>query len=420
MSRAIQVFEFEKLTLHKDWRDRFLEPRELEKLYEFNDKNNNIYFTGIRDGVKFNNYVGVIQIGGLTIEILPKTDKNIGEDDDFKAWHGALLNMLKICKHINVNSVSEASLKRKHNSLLDLYFEMYLDEVQNLLRVGLIKQYRRDSSNVLALKGRLDFNKNIQQNLIHQERFYTEHQVYDYENLVNQIILRGLTILGDLTYNSQLKDRISRLRANFPAIREVTIQHHHFDKVKENRKTVSYARALQIAKMIILNYSPDIRSGQENMLTLLFDMNKLWEEYIYRLLLRSKREDIKVSFQNKQKFWEGRTIRPDILINQKNGEHTESFIIDTKWKVLDIDNPKPSDDDLKQMYAYNLYWDAKRSMLLYPNSKKIDEKFGTYWKGRDETKANECKVGFVNVLNSENQLDLNIGDLIIQKLVDIL
>ena len=100
-----------------------------------------------------------------------------------------------MCQHINVNSVSEANLKRKYNSLLDLYFEMYLKEVQYLLRTGLIKQYRRDSSNVLALKGRLDFNKNIQQNLIHKERIYTEHQVYDYENLVNQIILKGLTML---------------------------------------------------------------------------------------------------------------------------------------------------------------------------------------------------------------------------------
>jgi 5-methylcytosine-specific restriction enzyme subunit McrC len=418
MSRIIQVFEFEKLTLHKDWRDRYLEPRELEKLYEYNDKNDNIYYTGIRDGVKFNNYVGVIQIGGLTIEILPKTDKNKGEDADFKAWHGALLNMLKICKHINVNSVSEASLKKKHNSILDLYFEMYLDEVQNLIRIGLIKQYRRDFSNVLALKGRLDFNKNIQQNLIHQERFYTEHQVYDYENLVNQIVLRGLTILGDLTYNSLLKDKIFRLRTNFPEIKEIPIQKHHFDKVRENRKTVSYARALQIAKMIILNYSPDIRSGQENMLTLLFDMNKLWEEYIYRMLLRSKRDDITISFQNKQKFWEGRTIRPDIVINKKNGETTESFIIDTKWKVLDVNNPKPSDDDLKQMYAYNLYWGAERSMLLYPNSNEIDEKFGSYWKGRLETEGNECKVGFVSVLDKDDFLNLEIGSQIIKKLID--
>jgi 5-methylcytosine-specific restriction enzyme subunit McrC len=170
--------------------------------------------------------------------------------------------------------------------------------------------------------------------------------------------------------------------------------------------------------MIILNYSPDIRSGQENMLTLLFDMNKLWEEYIYRMLLRTKREDITISFQNKQKFWEGRTIRPDIVINKKSGETTESFIIDTKWKILDINSPKPSDDDLKQMYAYNLYWDAKRSMLLYPNSKGTNEKFGTYWKGRAESEANECKIGFVNVLDKNDFLDLEIGNQIIDKLID--
>lgn len=429
MSRVIQVFEFEKLTIHEDWRGRYLLPRELEKLYEFNDHNDNSYFTGIRDGVKFKNYVGVIQLGGLTIEILPKTDKNIGEDSDFIAWHGALLNMLKICKHINVNSVSEANLKRKHNSFLDLYFEMYLDEVQNLIRNGLIKQYRRNSSNVLALKGRLDFNKNIQQNLIHQERFYTEHQVYDYENLVNQIILKGLNILGKLTYNTQLIDKVLRLQMNFPEIKEIHIQKHHFDKVKENRKTFPYSRALQIAKMIILNYSPDIRSGQENMLTLLFDMNKLWEEYIYRMLLRSNWDQTKVSFQNKQEFWETRTIRPDVVIIQKNGDKEETYIIDTKWKVLDIIYPKPSDDDLKQMFAYNIYWNAKRSMLLYPNSKSVNESFGDYHKGREEKpherglnfdydRTNQCKVGFVNVLDENNLLNLNIGDEILQKILN--
>lgn len=417
MARVIQVFEFEKLTLNEDWRGRFLEKRELDKLYEFNDKNNNVYFTGIRNGVKFKNYSGVIQIGGLTIEILPKTDKNIAEDSDYTAWHGALLNMLKICKHINVNSVSEANLKRKHNSLLDLYFEIYLDEVQSLLRAGLVKKYRRDTSNVLALKGRLDFNKNIQQNLIHQDRFYTEHQVYDYENLVNQIILKGLTILGGLSYNSQLKDRIARLRVNFPEIKEITIQKYHFDKVKENRKTFAYTRALQIAKMIILNYSPDIRSGQENMLTLLFDMNKLWEEYVYRMLLRNKEDNLTVSFQNKQVFWKGRTIRPDlVLIKTNENNEDETYIIDTKWKVLDATSPKPSDNDLKQMYAYNLYWDAKRSMLLYPNSKRIKEEFGNYWKGRENPENNQCKVGFINVLDENNYLNLGIGSEILDKL----
>jgi 5-methylcytosine-specific restriction enzyme subunit McrC len=416
MSRVIQVFEYEKLTLHEDWRGRKLEKSELNRLYEFNDKNDNNYFTGIRDGVKFKNYVGVIQIGGLTIEILPKADNKKPDDEGYSTWHTALLNMLRICKHINVTSMSEANLKRKNHSILDLYFEMYLDEVEMLLRNGLIKNYRKTSSNVLALKGRLDFNKNIQQNLIHQERFYTNHQVYDFENIVNQIILKGLTILSDLTYNSDLKDKIARLKLSFPEIKEIPIQKHHFDKVKHNRKTVAYTRALQIAKMIILNYSPDIRSGQENMLTLLFDMNKLWEEYIYRMLIRTKRDDIQVSFQNKQKFWEGRTIRPDLVITKKQNGVTDTYVIDTKWKVLDVKKPKPSDDDLKQMYAYNLYWNANKSMLLYPSSRPIEERFGNYWKGRGIDELNQCKIGFADILDENLQLNFDVGNQILSKL----
>lgn len=415
MSRTIQVFEYEALTIHKDWKGRFLLLKELNKLYEFNDKNNNNYFVGIRDGIKFKNYVGVIQIGGVTIEILPKADKNKSSKDDFKNWHNALLNMLKICKHINVISVSEANLKKKQHSLLDLYFEMYLNEIETLLRAGLIKNYRYNDANILALKGRLDFNKNIQKNLIHQERFYTTHQIYDYDHLINQILLRGLVILKTITYNTSLKDRIERILANFPKIKEVQIQKHHFDKIIQNRKTASYFKVLQIAKMIILNYSPDISSGSENMLTLLFDMNKLWEEYIYRMLLRVKDNSLTINFQNIQKFWESKTVRPDLVITKKIDNITETYIIDTKWKVLDALNPKPNDGDLKQMYVYNLYWNAKRSLLLYPNSLKTNEKFGNYWKGRDIPTENQCKLGFIDVLDGNQRLNLDIGVDIIKK-----
>ena len=48
MARVIQVFEFEKLTIHEDSRGRSLEKNELKKLYEFNDTNNNNYYSIFR------------------------------------------------------------------------------------------------------------------------------------------------------------------------------------------------------------------------------------------------------------------------------------------------------------------------------------------------------------------------------------
>lgn len=410
MGRLIQVFEHDKLTSKSLCiKNEPLGDKIIDKLWQYNDSNKNIYFEAIRHGVKFKNYVGVIQIGGTTIEILPKADKlNTQSPTEKDNWHKILLKMLAHCKKIKVNAVSEASLRKKYQSLLDLYFELYLNELSQLLQKGLIKKYNQNSGNILALKGRLDFAKNIQQNVIRQERFHTTHQIYDYNHIVNQILYKALKVLKSISNNTYLIDGVNRLLANFPEINEIEINKPHFDKVISNRKTEPYNEALKIAKMIILNYSPDIKGGDENMLALLFDMNKLWEEYIYRMLLKVDNSSIKVSFQNRDKFWEEKVIKPDIVITKTeliNGEKIIiKYIIDTKWKIKEY--AEPDDDDLKQMYVYNMYWESERSMLLYPTSKELITDFGKFHKGRE--KVNQCKLGFIKVMGN-NQLNLNIG-----------
>jgi 5-methylcytosine-specific restriction enzyme subunit McrC len=384
----------------------------IDKLWHYNDANKNIYFEAIRHGVKFKSYVGVIQIGGTTIEILPKADKNSATEEDKAIWHSVLLKMLGYCKKIKVDAVSEASLRKKYNSLLDLYFELFLSEVNQLLQHGLIKKYNKNSGNVNALKGQINFGKNIQQNLIRQERFYTNHQIYDYDHVINQILFKALQVLKTITSNSYLIDAVNRILTNFPEVDSIQINKTHFDKLTTNRKTVSYNEALKIAKMILLNYSPDLKGGDENMLALLFDMNKLWEEYIYRMLLKVDDPSIKVSFQNRDKFWENKIIKPDIVLTKKERVNDEvirkEYIIDTKWKI--IDPSEPGDNDLKQMFAYNMYWNAEKSMLLYPSSKVLITDFGKFHKGKQSN--NLCKLGFVNVIDSNGNLDLKIGKVV--------
>lgn len=380
----IQVFEHHKLKYDEN---SHFKKHHFDSMVLYNEKNQNKYFTIVHKGVLFNSYVGVIQIGGLTIEILPKADRN--ENADKGAWQSVLLNMLKVCKHITVDNVSETNLKKRYNSILDIYFEMYLNEIENLVKRGLIKKYRRVQSNQLALKGKLVFSHNIQKNLIHKERFFCEHQVYDKDHLIHQVLLKGLLILDNLLSN-ELKDKLNRLLFEFHDYQELKINKTHFDKIKDDRKSAPYGRALDIAKMIILNYSPNLNSGNDNMLTLLFDMNKLWEEYIYRILQKHKPEGYEVSFQNSDEFWEHKTIRPDIVITSKD---KEKFVIDTKWKIVDAN--KPSDDDLKQMFTYNLHWKAEKSILLYPKVNQEDSGFGVYHYNDLKKK---CKLGFVSVL----------------------
>jgi len=395
----LQVFEYEQLRYSEN---NDFTKSQFDALVDFNVQHNNKYFTVINKGIQFKQYVGVINVGGLTIEILPKVDRNTKADKDL--WQGVLLNMLAICKKIKVDNVSTAHLKKRHNSILEVYFELYLNEVESLIRKGLIKRYRKTHSNQKALKGKLIFNKNLQKNLVHKERFFCEHQVYDKDHLIHSIIFKALKILERIG-PPVLKDRLNRLLFQMMDFKEIPINESDFTRVRLNRKSQVYSDALDIAKMLILNYSPNVSSGKDKMLTLLFDMNKLWEEFIYQVLLKYKKKGIKVQGQRIKKFWEWKKIAPDIVVT--NLDTKEKIIIDTKWKM--VENSQPGDEDLKQMFAYNLLWGAEKSILLYPKVAQVDSKFGEYtFKPVDTTslptvdfkkKRNTCKLGFVSVID---------------------
>ena len=93
------------------------------------------------------------------------------------------------------------------------------------------------------------------------------------------------------------------------------------------------------------------------------------------------------------KFWNNKLIKPDIVLKKEIDGTEQTFIIDTKWKL--IDSNKPSDNDLKQMYVYNMYWDSFKSILLYPTNTEQITEYGKFHKGRDED--NLCKLGFLKV-----------------------
>jgi len=408
--KSIAVFEHQRLRIGElGFKQNHLDA--LLKLNEYHDGN---YFEPIAKGIKFNQYVGVIQVDGLTIEIHPKADK----DDDDNKWKGVLLQMLRSCGKLKAESTGAANVKRQHLNLLEVYFELYLKEVESLVRKGLIKQYRNQTNNIKALKGKLEFAGNIRYNLVHKERFYTKHQLYDNNHLLHQILYKALTIVDQFTIGTRLYDLSNRVQLNFPTVDTKIISAQNLDSIKLNRKSRSYSYALELARLIILNYSPDISSGKEKMLSLLFDMNQLWEEYILKQLQKAcLNSDIEVSGQESKSFWGSNSLRPDIVLRQGN----KTYIIDTKWK-----RPKKSVasvGDLRQMYAYCRFWDAERALLLYPGN-PLENEFQNYLtddysidhKENKNRIKHECKMGFVSVLDKNNNLDPAIEEKVLREL----
>jgi len=397
-TKRIQVFEHRTLYYGSEYDGVLFQKKHFDSLAKLNSLHDNKYFTLVHKGVKFSQYVGVVRVDDLNIEILPKVDAS--HNSEKAVWQGVLIEMLKQTKKLKVQKVGQAQVNKQNIHLLDIYFDWFLREVQDLCRKGLIKTYYKESKNVRALKGKLEFAQHLSQNLIHKERFYTSHQVYNQDHTLHQIINQALSIIELVSKGTYLYSRCKEVQLNFPEVTAIICNEATFSKLAFNRKNKPYKTAIEIARLIILNFAPNVSAGSENMLALLFDMNSLWEEYVLIKLKEATRDlDIEVFGQNSKRFWNGITIRPDIVV--KNGNN--SSIIDTKWKN-NKDN-KPSTNDLRQMYVYNEYWQGRNALLLYPgvhNDALITSQF-------NEPAAHSCGLANINVFNTDEKLDQEIG-----------
>ncbi len=345
------------------------------------------YFSLTHHGVQFNEYVGVIQVGNTLIEVLPKADKY---SDDKETWRTLLIGMLRAVSGFEIKSTSNANLKVKPSNILDLYFELFIKEVEFLLHSGLIKIYRKKEGNNTALKGNIVFTKNVQKNLTHQELFYTRFTTYDVYHSLHQILYKTLSLLRQINTNPSLQSRIGALLLNFPEMLDIKVSAATYSKILFNRKSLAYKKAIEISKMILLQYHPDVNKGKNDVLALMFDMNKLWEQFVYVSLKKHKSISYSITAQTSKNFWiplGGRktTMKPDIIINKGNNEF---IVLDTKWKNLNDYNPAPA--DLRQLYVYHHYYKAKKVALVYPGN--FENRNGLYFEPNGNISDKVCTI----------------------------
>lgn len=410
--KQITIYEHDNLIIDKTYNGVLFEEKHLEALetyygdgkYKPNtflnlsqltkltaDKNSFPFYSLIRNGVRFCQFVGVLQLKDLIIEVLPKADKSWNEANEKKekdTWRSLLIKMLQAVNAFDVNATSFSSLKLLPNSFLDIYYELFINEVEFLFHKGLIKQYREIEDNRKSLVGNLIFSKQIQYNLVHKERFYVHTTEYDTEHKLHAILYQTLKTIQQTNGLQALKSRINRLIMNFPELNNINITESTFDKIILNRKSHSYKTSLMISKMILLNLHPDVSKGKDEVVALMFDMNALWEKFVYHSIKSNHK--FEVEEQKVEDFWKIKNQRmsffkADIFIKH-NGFN---YVLDTKWK--NIYDDKPSNDDLRQMFAYLHYYNAKKTALLYPNDKERTVS-GEYYKRGHDHKEEECSL----------------------------
>ncbi len=421
MSSVIQVFEHSTLQVGGQFTSQHF-----DRLVLYNERHGNRYFEVGHQRIYFRNYVGVIQVGNLTLEILPKADRAPETQEQKDKWQNALVQMLRQAGYLRLTSISSARLKLRKTSLLDIYFETFLNEVDKLTHQGLARKYRSISGNIPALKGRILFPRHLAINLVHRERFYTERVVYDRNNPFNRILRVALRVLICISANPHLVALARNLELLFQGVEAVAITDETFERLVFNRNTERYRPAIQLARLIILNFNPDVRAGREDVLAILFDMNMLFERYVFAKLKQAQacnhNRHIEFKPQVSKRFWGAETmrkrIRPDIVAQIIIGGVRQRCVLDTKWKMPA--DGRPSDADLHQMHTYNIQFGAQRSLLVYPRvlaHRDVEGEFTAAEQPFADAK-HVCGLLFIDLFKG-NSLDANMGLRIMERMLTL-
>jgi 5-methylcytosine-specific restriction enzyme subunit McrC len=409
------VFVGQEYATEKQGAFRCFEDKHLQQLAFFLTQNPNCnYFKSLHKKVQFTEFVGVIKVGDLTIEVLPKTDKH---QLDKGEWQGILLEMLLVSLQVKAKTTTLANVSLRQHSVLDTYLHLFIDEAEQLTHKGLVKKYRTNVSNQQSLKGKLLVHKQITKNAVHAERFYVAHTIYDRDNVYNYIVRAGLECVVSVGSES-IKRKAESLLLYFPECSQRSINEKLFQTLAYDRKTEGYKRGIELARIRLLNYHPDIKGGSNDILAIMFDMNYLWESFIYWSLRRAakRNSEVSISAQRSKVFWKKRhgwsmRLKPDLELSFTDGS---KVILDTKWKY----QSKVTPDDLRQLYAYLHYFESHQGYLLYPDKEPnhVRIESGNFWAiDANEPDDRSCGLMFADLINDDNMLNKKIGEVLIDR-----
>jgi len=246
---------------------------------------------------------------------------------------------------------------------------------------------------------------------------------YDRNNPFNKILKKALNVLMRVTSSPHLAALAESLCIMFEDIDDIDVTEMTFSRLRFTRNTERYRKAIQLARLIILNYMPDVRNGREDVVAILFDMNVLFERYVYVQLKRAEEKVTprRITFkpQVPRRFWTAqgiqKTIRPDIIAQVNTESGGSCIVLDTKWKIPY--NGKPSDADLQQMHAYNIQFGACHSFLIYPKVNAMADVEGRFSRGEalPPSYDHQCGMFFLELFD-KGRLRRNLGQDIIERI----
>ena len=281
MEEKIFTFrEFQKITYNKNKKIFF----KLKKYIKDNNLEDDYEFFKITKAVIIpQNFVGTIPLDDIQIEILPKIPL---VENNIEAEKIRFLEILQSIDYFKEKIFSNSKIEITDTSILEIFIYLFIEEVEKILKKGLIYKYVDKNRNLNIFKGKLDINSHIKYNFSHKERFFMKFDKFLMDSLENIIIKLTIQKLKKVSINPKNKENLNKIGHYFE---NVSILENSIENLKcltFNRMNDYYKNAIQWAKIFLDNQSSSIFSTNNGkMLSVLFPMETIFENYIANKLV---------------------------------------------------------------------------------------------------------------------------------------
>ncbi|MBU2934893.1 MULTISPECIES: McrC family protein [Pacificibacter] len=320
--------------------------------------------------------VGVIAAQGCSLEILPK----IEGVETAGAVRRRLVHMLGVAHEIPIDLGESAQLQWQNDTLLDVLIRAFCNRLTLALRKGMPRAYLDCEDDLRVLRGNLNVARQFTKHAVNPSRLACRYDALSADIPLNQIMKATVRYLLRFARSKGLQQRLRELTFMYDGIADLPVYALPWGAVQLDRTNETWRALLALAQRLVDRQFQSTTNGAGQGAAILFDMGRLFEEYVGRQCQRSLYgEGFEARLQSGRKFClqdleTGQALfqtKPDILIRRRKGGEVV-HVIDTKWKRLtaQIDDTKRgvSQADVYQMMAYAQLYEAQELTLLYPAS----------------------------------------------------
>lgn len=373
--------------------------------------------------IRARSFVGVLNIGDKQVEIHPKL---LARDESNTL--GILRNlmfMLSYTHQLDVEDAGIANLSKDFGSFSEAYISIFAERLnRSLARSGTPKRYEAFSENLKTVRGKINFSRNSIHNSIDRAKVFCDYSEFSEDNPISRAFKYVSVGLEKLTRNSATQRKLQRCIGLLEGVQPVFVEPDSLERASSGRRDANFFALIQLTKMFLARLRPQFgKLNRNSVFAILFDMNELFEQFIFETLKRHASVlKIAVKAQSKKRLvtaerdflgdgvWRARSLfdtYTDIEVTALDSG--KRIILDTKYKLIgDGAHYGVGNADVYQILAYKqIHSDGSETPnvgLLYPRHQvNFSKEFQVSGHG---------PTFFVTTLNVSDDLASNMSGLV--------